>query len=393
MGRATLSAVSYESVAAKTRTFAKATYAGEQRHKEGRGLDPLVDPKGHGLVRRSLSWYEPKGKKFELLRGVAMLEETRLDTTGSMGDNVEIAMGVLPSTFQLLASGDAPVLGRYDTQMITSIFGDVCDAYVLCRSQAELDERIAEQMTLMVPEGGGGDADEDPQYGLFGAAFLTEAMVNKYGLKYYDFTISDARGRHRLDKSTLTRVFGDTVFDVVAENGFQINPKSLPDTRDVVVELKKRAHAFFLQVGNSGGVRQFWTEVFGANRVITLPSVELLPQVKAAIIGLTEGVLDLQSAEEFIRSSSTVRGNSFRKQKASEVTKDEARAIVRAISGIPIGAQKALPGFDKIPLKGALFAKKGDLWPIGAAAPAPVDFSEPEADEDEKADGLWDPEE
>lgn len=351
MGRGVLSEVKYASVASTAKKAGSATFRGEQRQREGKGLHPLVDPSGYEVIRRSISWLEPKNGYFELLRGVAMLEETRLDTTGSMGNNVEIAMRVLPATYKLLATGPNAVLKRYDTQMITAIFGDVSDNYVLCRSQAEMDERIAEQMTLMLPERDGGDTPEDPQYGLFGGAFLTWASINQYGLKYYDFTVSDAPGRLIVDPSTLVRVFGNSVFEKAIENGYQIDRKNVPNTKEVVAELLKRAHAFFLQVNNASETTRFWSDVFGTERIIQISKTELLPQVKAAIIGLTEGVLDLQSIEEFLTDGGKVNAR-------------EAKSIKQALSDIPIGAQAALPNFDKLPLKGAKFANKNDIWPM-----------------------------
>lgn len=351
MGKDRSSKEVYTRMASEAKKTGSATSAGEQRHKEGKGLHELVDPKGYGVIRRSLTWLEPDPKGgFFLLRGVAMLEETRLDTTGSMGNNVEIAMRVLPQTYELLVVGPGAVLGRYDVQMITSIFGDVVDDYVLCRSQAEMDKAIAEQMTLMVPEGKGGDADEDPQYGLFGAAYLTKCSISDYGLKSYDFTVTDARGRNHLSAATLKRVFGDSVFEKVAENGHQINANNLPTTKEVVQDLLKISHAFLLQVGDDHSVGSFWQNIFGRERVVVIPRAELLPEVKAAIIGLTEGNLSLQNLGEFLK-------------KEANLSQSDAENIRRAVAGIPIGAQALLPGFDKIPLAGAKFANKGDIWP------------------------------
>lgn len=351
MGNNVLSDIAYRGVADKARAAGSATYAGQERHRAGLGLHELVDPKGFDLIRRSISWLEPKGKRFELLRGVAMLEETRLDTTGSMGRNVEVAMRVLPDTYKLLATGKHPVLGRYDTQMITSIFGDAEDHYILARSQAEVDERIAIQMTYMMPEGGGGgNGGEDPQYGLFGAAYLTDANITKYGLKSYDFTITDEPGRMRLSHDLLVRVFGEKVYEKTAENGFPINKNNLPDTAEIVRSLLERAHAFLLLVGNRDDARVFWPPIYGPERIIRMPHIDLLPYVKAAIIGLTEGTLDLQNMDDFLQEAG--------------VNADDVKLITRAVAHIPIGAQAELENFDKIPLKGTIFAKKGDLWPI-----------------------------
>ncbi|OGZ44453.1 MAG: hypothetical protein A3J55_04395 [Candidatus Ryanbacteria bacterium RIFCSPHIGHO2_02_FULL_45_17b] len=362
MGYKVLSDAAYTVVARRAGAAGSATHIGEQREREGKGLHPLVDPSGYDVIRRSISRFNPEDDHFVLPCGVAMLEETRLDTTGSMGNNVEIAMRVLPATYKLLAAGANAVLGRYDTQMITSIFGDVCDKYVLCRSQAEMDEKIAEQMTFMVPEGDGGDATEDPQYGFFGGAYLTWSNINPYGLKYYDFTVSDADCRMRLDPETLIRVFGSSVFEKAVENGHQISRKNIPDTKEVVADLQKRAHAFFLQVGASSGITRFWKAVFGEDHVIIIPRTELLPHVKAAVIGLTEGVLDLQMVEEFLLGAQ--EDESFIGY-TTKIDRGDARKIRDAIRGIPIGAQAALSNFSKIPLRGARFAKKGDIWPVG----------------------------
>ncbi len=354
MGRNTLSQDAYQHVADKASAAGSSTYAGEERERKGEGLHELVDPKGHGVIRRSLTWLEPEGSHFVLLRGVAILKEDLLDTTGSMQDNIEKAMESLPHTYDLLAKSPRAVLGRYDTQIITSIFGDTRDKYILNRSQAEMDERIAEQMTYMLPEGGGcGNGKEDPQYGLFGAAYLTANSINAYGLKGYHFTISDEPVPNWVEDDDLVRVFGPSVYEKAGENGFSIEKHSLPDTRQVVEDLQKRAHAFFLQIDNRSDVYKCWVELYGKERVVRVHDSSLLPQYEAAIIGLTEGVLTLQTVESFLLEDGKLEHN-------------DAKAIQRAIASIPVGAQAALENFDKIPLKGALFAKKGDIWPMDA---------------------------
>ena len=356
MGREVLSTRAYRAVAEAAEAAGSSTHRGEQRQREGKGLHPLVDPSGYDLIRRSISYLEPKKGQFVLLRGVAMLIEDLLDRTGSMGGNVEIAMRVLPTAYKLLATGPQAVLKRYDTQIITAIFGDVQDNYVLGRSQAEMDERIAEQMTLMFPEHDGGDTPEDPEYGLFGAAYLTAADINRYGLRSYHFTVSDAPGRGRMSSDNLIRVFGKTVFERTTENGFQVDRGDLPTTKEIVTELLKRAHSFFLQIGNNSETSRFWTSVYGRDRVVNIANTEQLALVQAAIIGLTEGTLDLQSVREFL---------------TAEAANTEVESVIRAVSGIPIGSQAVLPNFGKLPKRGDIFAKKGDLWPIEAGTAQP----------------------
>lgn len=374
MGRPTLSSTAYEKVYKEAKASGSTTSKGEQRHKEGKGLHELVDPKGFGIIRRALTWYEPKELLFTLLRGVAMLEETRLDTTGSMGRNVDVAMEVLPKTYDLLKKIPNAVLGRYDVQMITSIFGDVVDDYVLCRSQAEMDERIAEQLTLMVPEGGGGDGTEDPQYGIFGGAYLTQADINRYGLKYYDFTITDAPSREKVSVATLKRVFGDEVFEKLSENGHNFTASNLPGLKQIVKDLLKNAHAFMLLVGGSS--RSFWEEYYPKDRVITLPETKLLPEVKAAIMGLTEGVLTLDTLEDFLINE-------------AKCSKENAKAIKRAVAGIPIGAQMEAENFDKIPLAGTVFKEKRDLWPMENTEIVTTEIKTKKTKEKGKGKGMW----
>lgn len=325
-----------------------ATHKAEQEaHKTGK-LNPLVDPAGYGVIRRSLPRLDKQPNGLWLLTiGTPMPKEDRVDTTGSMGGNVDIALRVLPDSYELCSS----VLPGYDLQTATGIFGDVSDVFVLCRPQFEMTaEKIVEQITLMVPERRGGDWPEDPHYGLFGAAYLTDRYINRISLKGYDFTVSDAPARDRLDERQLRRIFGEDVFKKVVENGYQLNSRDLPSTTEVVQDLLKNAHAFFLLVGDDPEAIKFWTKVFGKDRVVSLPSTELLPQVQAAIIGLTEGTLELAQVEEFLQKNN--------------VEKSDAKRIVRSVAGIPIGAQSALPNFAKRPQKGNLFKEKTDIWPI-----------------------------
>lgn len=349
MGRGTFSREAFRGA---SRTYVPkegpATARAEQTARETGKLNPLVDPAGYGVIRRSLPRLEKQTDGTWLLTvGTPMPIETRVDTTGSMGGNVDVALRVLPAAYELAAE----VLPGYDLQIATGIFGDVRDRFVLCRPQFEMvAEKIVEQLTLMVPERDGGDAPEDPHYGLFGAAYLTAAHIVRLGLKGYDFTVSDAPARDILDERQLKRIFGDEVFEKVVENGHQLNRRDLPTTQDVVHDLLTRSHAFFLQVESDTYVTSFWTKVFGRDRVVVLPSTELLPQVQAVIIGLTEGTLSLDQVSSFLRKHNVHEG--------------DAQKIIRSVSNIPIGAQAALPNFSKLPKAGDLFREKTDLWPV-----------------------------
>lgn len=328
------------------------SFAGRQHIKKTKKLHPLVDPAGYDLIRKSWPRYIEQGEQFVLAAGTPMLVENLLDTTGSMGENVKLAFDALPNQYDLLANGQQPVLGRYDPQILNAIFGDIQDNFVLARSQAEMDVKIAEQLTLMVPEGDGGDSPEDPEYGLFGAAYLTDAFVNQYGLKSYHFLTTDAPSHGRIDKVNLVRVFGEKVFERVADNGHELKKTDLPYTGEIVAELKKRTHAFAIIVG--GHSVGYWRKYYGEEHVVEISTTEYLPYVEAAIIGLTEGVLDLQSLPKYLTDAGC--------------NDSIAREIQRSVAGIPLGAQTLLPNFSKIPVKGTVFAQKRDLWPIADSA-------------------------
>jgi hypothetical protein len=327
-----------------------ATANAEKQARETGKLNPLVDPAGFNLIRRSLRRLDQRPDKlWELMVGFPVPIETWLDTTGSMGDNVDRGIEILPRTADLVVQ----VLPGCDPQLAICIFGDTQDKqFVICRPQFEMEpKKIVEQMTLMVPEkDGGGNGKEDPQYGLFASAYLTASYANQIGLLGYNFAISDEPVCTFVEANQLKRIFSETLYDRLAENGYEMTARRLPDTNEIVATLLKRAHAFFLQVGNRPDTKASWAEAYGCNRIVSLPSIELLPQVETVIIGLTESVFDLAGAQKFLR--------------AHEVDSRNATRIIESLVDIPIGAQAALPNFGKRPMKGALFAKKTDLWPI-----------------------------
>lgn len=334
------------------------TRAAEQEAKKTGKLRPSVDP-AVDAIRRSLVRFDARDGKWVVTVGCPMDIESICDTTGSMGDNVDVAMKVLPDTYALCAQ----MLPGYDPQLAIGIFGDVEDKFVLCRPQYEMSaDKIVGALKDMTPERDGGDFTEDPQYGLFGAAYLTAAYTNRIGLKGYHFVISDAPTREYLRQSHIERVFGEDVWEKLTENGHQIDPKNLPTTKEVVGDLLKRAHAFFLQVGNDSSVKSQWAELYGRERVVTLPDTKYLPQVQAAIIGLTEGTLNSQEIKNFLM--------------ANNMPKSAAEDVLRDLIGIPIGAQSALRGRlpRAVPKAGDVFANKTDLWPIDHdAVPAVAD--------------------
>jgi hypothetical protein len=309
-------------------------------------LDQLVDPSGFGVTRLSLPRVEEqKDGLFKMLVGCPMPVETRVDTTGSMGGNVDVAMRVLPDAFESWTQ----VLEGYDIHCATGIFGDVSDNFPLCRPQFEMQaDKIVHQLTLMVPEKDGGDTPEDPDIGIFGGAYLCRHYANRLGLKGYDFTVTDAPGRGRVDEKQLIRVFGEEVFEKIEQNEHRLQRQGIYNLADIWSALLDRAHAFVLQVGRSPGTTAFWKEHIGKERLVRLPDTEFLPYVQAVIIGLTEGTLLLNDAADFLQQFN--------------LSKVHIDSIVESVVDIPIAAQSQLANYGRRPMKGDLFDGKPDVW-------------------------------
>ena len=356
MGKDTGARAAYTAVVDRAMRDRSATHRAEEQVMETQELNPLVDPGANnwGKSRRSLIRFNPlPDSRFEVAVGLSVPVELRLDTTGSMGHNVDIALKGIPDLRDYLADVMRP---GCEAHVATGVFNDIVDRFsngkmgiVITRSQFEMTQKMAEQMQYHIPMRQGGDGPEDPHYGLFGAAYLSSFYINRIGLKSYDFTISDATAHARLEKDQLIRIYGKDVFEAVAENGHQINPDKLPSNREMVIDLQKRSHVFFLQVDDNSQVRNHWADLMGAERVVVLPRTELIPQVVSAIVGLTEGTLELSSVVAYL----VERG----------VSKSDAQSIERSVRNIPIGAQTALENYNNIPVRGDIFNSKEDLWP------------------------------
>lgn len=342
-----------------------ASHKAEERARSNKGLDVSVDPKGYphlGPVRLSLPRFREQGGLFVLPNGIPMPVANDFDTSGSFGDNIDLTFQSLPYLYDALTEAGGP-LNRYDLQMAHGNFNDVEDSAIvenrlppICWSQYEANEKISLQLTHLFPARQGcGNHKEESQLSLFGAAFLTKLRIWDYDLFGYHFVMTDELCPETIDAGLLQKTFGDDVFERVKETGYSFDERSVPDTAETVKELIKRRHAFALIVPghfeDGWQVKQLWPRLYGSERVVFLPhGAESVHLMETLIIALTEGTLDLLTAEEFLRQKGL-----------SSVL---AAQFVKAVQHIPIGAQKRLPNFDKIPPKGSVFRNKTDLWPI-----------------------------
>lgn len=341
-------------VAEVAREGGSSTFRGEQRIRQGLGLDPLVDPKTHGTRREAMDLMIADGDKFVLKDGIAMPFKRALDTTGSMGDNVDKAFHSMPRDMKYLVQGEYPLLGRYHVQMATGLVqdrGDAHDGSQFGHSEYEPDNEIENQMRLLHPVHSGGDAPEEYQFDMWYTGYRTTTSIRSRGLKGYYFIVGDEMGRDYLATPDIKRFYNvDLQGDI--------------DTVDLGRQVLADWHTFFLQVDDRPRVFDWWERVIGRERVVILPKTEVLAEVQAAIVGLTEGILDLQSLGDFL-------------QGIGQLSQRDVGQITRAVANIPLRAQAEMPGFDKVPAKGSVFASRDDAWPINGISALPIAGTEP----------------
>ena len=331
------------------------THQAEERARRTGQLDPLVDP-AVDPMRRSKIRLDPQDGQWRVTVGCPMDIELSCDTTGSMGGEVDTEMAVLPDLYASVSK----VLPGYDPQLCLGIFGDYTDPFVLCRPQFEMEAaKIVRYLQAMAPQRrGGGNNGEDPQYAMFARAYLTDAYTNRIGLKGYHFIVTDEPCHMSVSRSMLKRIFGQNVFD----EELRCLGDETPSVEAVVAKLKQQTHQFALVLSARGyyDTVNSWRELCGIESVIEINSTRDLPTIVSAIIGLTEGTLDLGTIQDYCAGCSN------------------ANYLAQQLSAIDIGAQsrlrQALP--HSLPQKGDIFARKNDLWPI-LAGKQPVSSSSP----------------
>ena len=317
---------------------ADVTKVAERRAQETGRLSEIVDP-AINPIRRSLIRLDPHQKKWIATIGCPMDIEVSCDTTGSMGSEVDTEMKVLPDLYKAVAK----VLPGYDPQLCLGIFGDCRDKFAMCRPQFEMEApKIVNYLKEMAPQRDGGDTPEDPQYAMFARAYLTDAYTNRIGLKGYHFIVTDATCHRHLKRENIERIFGKEVFDNELKDMTKI-----PTIKKMIGDLKDKTHQFILVV-RAPSAADDWRKLCGEKSVIEIDSTRRLPAVVSAIIGLTEGTLDVTDLKKHLKGLALIE------------------SLIGQLSKIDIGAQAklrhALP--HPVPKAGDIFRNKGDLWPI-----------------------------
>jgi hypothetical protein len=319
----------------------------EHVRKTGK-LHPLVNPATRGATRESRSrLVEQDDHTWLLPVGVALPILTNFDGTGSMTVNIQYAFDSSAEFHELLAGEQVPLAARYHLQVATSAVQDVDDPHPLCLSEFESGNEFVEQHQLLFPDNQGHDRGAEYQILLYVAGCRMTCDIHRYGLKGHLHVIGDEKG-HRLRRSDVRSVLG-------------IDLETELEVEEVGMRASEKWHTFYFQVDNRGQflshATDWWRRAVGRDHILKMGSARYVAYWQAAVIGLTEGTLELERLSDYLTDVARL------------ADKSEIKRIVEGVGHIPIGAQTKLPNFGRLPLAGSVFADREDLWPIGQEAP------------------------
>lgn len=214
-----------------------------------------------------------------------------LDVTGSMGRVVRGIHKNLPQLHELLLGH------KYipDPQILFAAVGDAtCDRVPLQVGQFESDNRMDENLEDLILEGGGGgQKTESYELTLYVAARHTSIDCwEKRGRKGYLFMIGDEMAYPSVRRAHIQRLVG-------------IDPQADIPIRQILAEASEKYHVFFIIPGKAAhgddrDVQNFWKDLLGPERVLILDDPEDTSECIAMTIGLTEGVIRMDQAEQHL---------------------------------------------------------------------------------------------
>lgn len=214
------------------------------------------------------------------------------DGTGSQGDVPFQAIEEFPKLFGLLLKKGYAV----DPQIANVVYGDAyVDDVPLQFSQFESDNRIDDSLDkIYVEHGGGGNSGETQSllWEFINRHVVTDAW-EKRGKKGYLFLLADEvslpiRKEHYLKAVGMTE----------NEAGYQ----DAPPMEAQVEALTEKWNVYIILhdnwVAKNQGSRAFYTRLFGEDHVIPMESMKMVVPTIATIIGVSEGNVTANGAEE-----------------------------------------------------------------------------------------------
>lgn len=202
-----------------------------------------------------------------------------LDVTGSMSRLLQVVAEKLGVLVQEILDRN-PVA---DPQIMFNAIGDAPagDSAPLQVTQFESDIRIAEQLTqLYFEQGGGGNGFESyPLAWYFAARHTKIDSFDKQGRKGFLFTIGDDGYPEQLTQREIQRVFGDII-----ETGIPV--------AEMLAEVNRKYEVFHLCMAQGGSHRdsdlEKWRELLG-ERAIRVSDYQRIPEIIVSILEAMSG--------------------------------------------------------------------------------------------------------
>ena len=214
-----------------------------------------------------------------------------LDVTGSMGRVVRGIHRDLPHLHELLLGH------KYvpHPQILFAAVGDAtCDRVPLQVGQFESDNRMDQNLENMILEGGGGgQKTESYELAMYVAARHTATDAwEKRGRRGYLFIIGDEKAYPAVQRAHVHKLIG-------------VDPQADIPLNQIISEVQERYHLFFVipggaAYGNDRDVLNFWQDHVEACNVLKLENPDDTSECIAMTIGLTEGVITLDQAQQHL---------------------------------------------------------------------------------------------
>jgi hypothetical protein len=214
-----------------------------------------------------------------------------LDVTGSMDRVVRGIHRDLPHLHELLLGH------KYipHPQILFAAAGDAtCDRVPLQVGQFESDNRMDQNLENMILEGGGGgQKTESYEMTMYVAARHTSIdCFEKRGRKGYLFIIGDEMAYPFVYRAHVHRLIG-------------VDPQADIPLRQIIDEVREKYYVYFVIPGGAAhgrdrDVLQFWLDHLGTRNVLSLQDPNDTAECIAMTIGVNEGVLSLDQAQQHL---------------------------------------------------------------------------------------------
>ncbi|GAA2703920.1 MULTISPECIES: hypothetical protein [Actinoplanes] len=222
------------------------------------------------------------------------------DVTGSMRNVPRVLQTKLPQLLGLLTRKGYAT----DPQIMFGAIGDAtCDRVPLQVGQFESDNRMDEDLSRIVLEGGGGGQKrESYELAMYFLArhVLTDSMVKRQR-KGYLFLIGDELPYAMVKPKEVRRVIGDDLREAIP-------------VASIVAELQRKFEVFFIlptsaTYGRDREVLAAWRGLLGQN-VLELDDLDAVCETIALTVGLGEDTVDLEEGLDDLAAYGSAAGHS-----------------------------------------------------------------------------------